>query len=169
MPAHRIGRRPLTNAQRQQRWRDRRNPNSALARKERHQQRQQAEAAAEAGLPPAQRSEGDGWRIDTCDFRDWQPPQPAKLILTDPPWGKEYIADLYWDLPILADQWLADKGFLAVMTGQGSLPEVFAALSKGPLQYAWTFALVASADCAMRVHFHINSEHLEAGHSFTQR
>ena len=86
-----------------------------------------------------------------CDFREWKLDEPIDLILTDPPYAKEYI-DLYEDLPAYAEEWLGPKGWLAVLTGQGNFPAVASALANGPLTYAWTFCLKHSRRAANTIH-----------------
>ena len=76
------------------------------------------------------------------DFREaFRDLKDVDLILTDPPYGKEYLP-LLRDLASWSNDCLKEDGLLAVMFGQTWLPEVFEQLSTGRT-YRWTIA------CAM--------------------
>jgi len=61
--------------------------------------------------------------------------QSVKLILTDPPYGKEYLP-LWEDLAVFASRVLRPDGALIAYSGQFYLPEVMAMLSSH-LQWWW--------------------------------
>lgn len=61
------------------------------------------------------------------------------LILTDPPYGYEHVAD-YADLAAWASTALKPGGSLIAYSGQGALPEVLDAM-RPHLRYWWTLAL----------------------------
>jgi len=63
------------------------------------------------------------------------PDQSVKLILTDPPYGKEYLP-LWDDLGVFANRVLRPDGLLVAYSGQFYLPEVITSLGKS-LQWWW--------------------------------
>jgi site-specific DNA-methyltransferase (adenine-specific) len=65
--------------------------------------------------------------------------QPVDLILTDPPYPREYLP-LWEDLAIFTKDKLKEHGYLIAYSGQLHLPEVLALLQKH-LDYVWTFCL----------------------------
>ena len=65
-------------------------------------------------------------------------PGSVDVIITDPPYSKEYL-NLYTALSQSAATILKPGGSCFVMTGQSYLPDVIAALSKS-LRYNWTIA-----------------------------
>jgi site-specific DNA-methyltransferase (adenine-specific) len=66
--------------------------------------------------------------------------ESVSLILTDPPYGTEYL-DLWGPLGELARRVLVPSGFLVAYAGQVSLPKKMAELEKS-LEYVWTGAYV---------------------------
>lgn len=75
------------------------------------------------------------------DFRNVDIPKNSiNLILTDPPYPKEYLS-LWKDLSIFADKVLKPSGFLLTYSGEMYLPEVINNL-KTNLIYYWCFALI---------------------------
>jgi 16S rRNA G966 N2-methylase RsmD len=66
-------------------------------------------------------------------------PNSVQLILTDPPYGEEYLP-LWEKLSDFADKVLAPSGFLVAYSGQFCLPRVFDVL-RSKLEYFWTIAL----------------------------
>jgi len=79
------------------------------------------------------------------DFRDADLPQNSiDLVLTDPPYGKEWIP-LWGDLSRQAIKFLKPGGWLVAMSGQAYLSEVLAELSKY-LSYHWIIALKMGPD-----------------------
>ena len=68
------------------------------------------------------------------------PDESIQLILTDPPYGQEYLS--LWDkLGVFAYRVLVPSGFLIAYSGQFSLPTVFDKL-RVKLDYFWTIALI---------------------------
>jgi len=77
------------------------------------------------------------------DFRDSLndiPPKSVKAILTDPPYGKEYLP-LWSDLGTFASRVLREDGILIAYSGQMYLPEVIFAL-KEHLDWWWLCGLI---------------------------
>ncbi|MBR1437911.1 MAG: ParB N-terminal domain-containing protein [Synergistaceae bacterium] len=78
-------------------------------------------------------------RLFTADIRDGLKEiadNSVDVIITDPPYGKEYIS-LYGELSKLARRVLKPTGSLVVMTGQSYLPEVMSRLGQY-MSYHWT-------------------------------
>ena len=76
----------------------------------------------------------------SLDFRDVPIDENSiDLILTDPPYPKEYIG-LWNDLAEYAEASLKPSGFLVAYSGQYNLPEVISRLSER-LKYYWCFCL----------------------------
>ena len=67
-------------------------------------------------------------------------PNSIDLILTDPPYGEEYLP-LWEDLGKVANNLLKPSGFLVSYSGQTYLPTVLSKLSKS-LNYFWCSALI---------------------------
>ena len=65
--------------------------------------------------------------------------ESVNLILTDPPYGKQYL-HLWDELGKVAQRVLKPGGFLVTYSGQAFLPEVLDSLRKH-LKYFWTIAL----------------------------
>ena len=79
--------------------------------------------------------------LHCCDIRDAYQVVPAEsvdLIITDPPYGRDYLP-LYEELSKFASHALKDGGVCLVMTGQSYLPEVLSLLTKY-LDYVWMLA-----------------------------
>jgi 16S rRNA G966 N2-methylase RsmD len=79
--------------------------------------------------------------LHCCDIRDAYQVVPAEsvdLIITDPPYGRDYLP-LYEELSKFASHALKDGGVCLVMTGQSYLPEVLSLLTKH-LNYVWMLA-----------------------------
>ena len=79
------------------------------------------------------------------DFKDVLedniPDGSVSLVLTDPPYPKEYIP-LFGDIARFAEKKLCDGGYLVCYSGQMYLPEVMRELcSTQNLKYYWTFCL----------------------------
>lgn len=70
-------------------------------------------------------------------------------IITDPPYGKEYL-NLYNELGFIAKRVLKENGSLLVMTGQSYLPEIYRRLSKS-LTYNWTIAYLTPGGKAVQL------------------
>lgn len=79
--------------------------------------------------------------VEAGDIREMQslPCGPVDVILTDPPYGEEYL-ELYRLLAIVAASSLKEGGSLLCMTGQSYLPQIFELLKHPDLKYRWTFA-----------------------------
>jgi len=81
--------------------------------------------------------------LHCCDIRDAYQVVPAEsvdLIITDPPYGRDYLP-LYEELSKFASHALKDGGVCLVLTGIAWLPEVLNNLTKY-LDYVWTLAYV---------------------------
>ena len=102
--------------------------------------RREEEAAHEQASAPAPVPLRDGdVRVERADFRDLDmEPGSADLILTDPPYGTEYLP-LWGDLADFASQALRPGGVLACYAGQRLLPEYLDQLRRR-LDYRWTVA-----------------------------
>jgi hypothetical protein len=70
-------------------------------------------------------------------------------ILTDPPYGKEYVG-LYGTLAKLAATALKPNGVLAVMCGQSYLPEVLAEMTRH-MRYRWEMAYLTPGGQAVQL------------------
>jgi 16S rRNA G966 N2-methylase RsmD len=103
-------------------------------RQEQKEQRlkERAEAATKLDKP---------FVLHCCDIRDAYQVVPAEsvdLIITDPPYGRDYLP-LYEELSKFASHALKEGGVCLVMTGQSYLPEVLSLLTKH-LDYVWMLA-----------------------------
>ncbi|MGD0106883.1 MAG: DNA methyltransferase [Rhodopila sp.] len=78
-----------------------------------------------------------------------EPAASVDLIITDPPYPKEYLP-LYGDLARGAAHVLKPGGLLLCMSGQSWLPKIFAQLD-GPLEYLWTLAYLTPGGQATQV------------------
>lgn len=84
--------------------------------------------------------DGENPKLINADFRDLElEPESVDLILTDPPYGRDYL-ELWRDLGKLAKRVLKPSGFLVAYSGQAYLVEKMNYLAES-LQYYWTFAL----------------------------
>lgn len=84
-------------------------------------------------------AEANSYRLLTADIADVTiDPATIDLILTDPPYPREYLP-LYKTLARRAAEWLKPGGSALVMVGQSYLPEVLA-LMVPHLRYHWTLA-----------------------------
>lgn len=91
-------------------------------------------------LPPVGLNSTGSASIHCCDFRDLTvEPGSATLILTDPPYGAEYLP-LWRDLGEFAFTALKDGGILVAYSGQTYLPQVMNALCEH-LEYWWMIAV----------------------------
>ena len=79
--------------------------------------------------------------------------ESASLILTDPPYAREYLP-LWDDLALFAARVLRPGGFLVVYSGQSYLPAVLAALSHH-LEYIWTIAQIGQGRKTHNYHLNI--------------
>ena len=84
----------------------------------------------------------ENFKVLLGDFRERGqeiPDNSINLILTDPPYGQDYL-DLWEPLGELANRVLVPGGFLVTYTGNMYIPEYINGLSKN-LKYFWTCAL----------------------------
>jgi len=84
------------------------------------------------------------YKVFQCDIRelaDKLEPESIDVIITDPPYPKEYLP-LYEDLAKLAARVLKPGGSLLVMTGQSYLPEIMR-LMEPYIRYHWMIAYAA--------------------------
>ena len=89
--------------------------------------------------------------IHHCDFRELLPRGIVQtgsvgLVLTDPPWGKEFLP-LWADLAVFTEQALSDDGLLVAYLGSGDLPKKLAALGS-KLEFVSMVSLQVSKDKA---------------------
>jgi len=88
--------------------------------------------------------DGDTYRLRIGDFEEIMrgalTPGSVDAIITDPPYGKEYI-DLYRRLAIVAGEFLKPGGHMLVMTGHEHLPKVMGLLGE-VLTYQWEYCYV---------------------------
>ena len=85
------------------------------------------------GRKPIKLHHGDF--IEVCNQME---PESVDYIITDPPYGKEYVA-FYEELGKAAARVLKKNGSLIAMSGQSYLPEIMNSLSNH-LTYNWTVA-----------------------------
>jgi DNA modification methylase len=77
----------------------------------------------------------DRFNLVCCDMLNYNPPTKVDLIITDPPYLKEYI-HCYENLAIKANEWLKDGGILIAMAGQSYLDQIIPLMSKH-MDYYW--------------------------------
>lgn len=75
------------------------------------------------------------------------------MILTDPPYGKDYV-DTWYDLAIFADKKLKEGGFLVSYFGQTHLIQFYNILD-AKLNYWWTYALLHTGRYQWQFHRHL--------------
>jgi len=85
---------------------------------------------------------------DIKDVYQTLPPNSIDAIITDPPYGKEYLS-VYESLGEASDYLLKDTGFLLVLTGQAHLPRIFNLINHS-IQYYWTFALLLQGNHSLQ-------------------
>jgi DNA modification methylase len=78
------------------------------------------------------------------DFFDFEPDKKIDLILTDPPYGSDYLKQ-WTKLAEWSKKHLKKNGFLISYFGELNLPQFYFELSKH-LNYYWTFCLVHSGN-----------------------
>lgn len=103
-------------------------------------QQEEAEARAIELADVHADAEGPGWRLMAGDFRDRLnelPDGSVDLIITDPPYPKEFIG-LWSDLAKHASRVLKPQGILVALTGKIQLPTVMDSLAEH-LQYGWMY------------------------------
>lgn len=79
-------------------------------------------------------------RVDIREALDRIEPGSVDLLLTDPPYGEDFV-DLYEALAKAAAVWLKDGGSYLVLTGHQILPEVLERMRRH-LRYHWALAYV---------------------------
>ncbi len=97
-----------------------------------------AEKIAKLGQTTHQQKGDDSYQLLCGDFRDLMASLTADVIITDPPYAKEYLP-LFEDLSKLAAQVVKPGGLVVVMCGQSYLPKIHYQLEKH-LQYLWEAA-----------------------------
>lgn len=86
---------------------------------------------------------GDRWSVYHCPataLLERLPPKSVDVIITDPPYPKEYLA-VYEDLSRVGAHVLKDGGLCVVMTGKEHLPTYMDGLGKA-LDYHWVAPIV---------------------------
>ena len=78
------------------------------------------------------------WNVYQSDIATWAHSKNYDLIITDPPYPKEYLP-LWEILAKRSNEWLKDGGLLIAMSGQSYLPVIYEMMSKH-LTYYWTAA-----------------------------
>ena len=107
----------------------------AAVKEVRRAKRAKAKATVPADLPAVT----ERYCVITGEFqRSIVDDAAAEWIITDPPYGKEYLP-LYGDLSKFAARVLKPGGSLLAMVGQSYLPEILQLLSRH-LRYHWTLA-----------------------------
>jgi len=76
------------------------------------------------------------FKLACCDLAEYESPQLVDVIITDPPYPKEFLP-LWSVLAQKANEWLKPGGLLVAMSGQAYLDQVYAMLSEH-LDYYWT-------------------------------
>ena len=76
------------------------------------------------------------FEVACCDLAQYEPPELVDVIITDPPYPKEFLP-LWSVLAKKANDWLKPGGLLVAMSGQVYLDQVYAMLSEH-LDYYWT-------------------------------
>lgn len=107
-------------------------------RREAERKEQEARQTVMADVPVD--ASGEGWSLLHGDFRERLesiPDGTVDLILTDPPYPREFL-HLWGDLAKHAARVLAPQGVLVGMTGQIMLPEVLELLGRH-LHYGWCY------------------------------
>ena len=91
----------------------------------------------------------DGVSIYHGDFREILPDIRADVIITDPPYPKEFLP-LYGDLSAIAHEILPDGGSVLAMAGQSYFPDVMRLLSEH-LTYQWCVAFTTPGAQASQI------------------
>ena len=95
-----------------------------------------AEARAEMAEKAETIKPSDRFKIECCDLADYTPPEQVDLIITDPPYPREFLP-CFETLAIKANEWLKDGGIAIIMSGQAYLDQVYSMMSKH-MDYYWT-------------------------------
>lgn len=105
-----------------------------LKKKERAEQiatERQTLAGSAKDLPKS-----DMFQVVRCDLAEYEPPHRVDVIITDPPYPREFLP-LWSVLARKANDWLKPGGLLVAMSGQAYLDQVYMMLSEH-LDYYWT-------------------------------
>lgn len=95
-----------------------------------------AESRAEVAEKAATIKPSDRFKIEHCDLADYTPPEQVDLIITDPPYPREFLP-CFETLAMKANEWLKDGGIAIIMSGQAYLDQVYAMMSQH-MDYYWT-------------------------------
>lgn len=95
-----------------------------------------AESRAEVAEKAAKIKPSDRFKIEHCDLADYTPPEQVDLIITDPPYPREFLP-CFETLAMKANEWLKDGGIAIIMSGQAYLDQVYSMMSKH-MDYYWT-------------------------------
>lgn len=108
---------------------------------------------AKAGelVPPSER-----WHVYHADMRTWEAPRQYDLIITDPPYPKEFLP-LYSDLSRRSVEWLKPGGMLVAMSAHFWMPELYRMLGEY-LDYFWTSAYLVPGETGSVFQKHINPQ-----------
>lgn len=101
---------------------------------------------------------GDGYQLIAGDFRKKCveiPDGSVDAIITDPPYGQEFI-ELYGELAEIASKKMKPDGNCLVMTGQSHLPTVFSLMGQH-LTYQWTIAYLSPGSSVQVFGRHVKS------------
>jgi site-specific DNA-methyltransferase (adenine-specific) len=108
-------------------------------RSEQREERRQKRIAEHQEI--ASGADNDNCRLvhaDIAQYAEHIPDQSIDIIITDPPYSREYIP-LYETLALMAARTLKQGGQLLVMTGKMHLPEVLALMTPH-IRYHWTLS-----------------------------
>ena len=95
-----------------------------------------AEARAEVAEKAATVKPSDRFKIECCDLADYTPPEQVDLIITAPPYPREFLP-CFETLARKSNEWLKDGGIAIIMSGQAYLDQVYSMMSKH-MDYYWT-------------------------------
>ena len=108
-----------------------------------------AEARAEVAEKAATIKPSDRFKIECCDLANYTPPEQVDLIITDPPYPREFLP-CFETLAIKANEWLKDGGLCIIMSGQSYLDQVYAMMSKH-MDYHWTAAYLTPGGQSVQI------------------
>ncbi len=83
------------------------------------------------------------FHADISDIKAEIEPNSIDAIITDPPYGKEYLS-VHKSLSEFAGKYLKNNGSMLVMVGQSYLPEIFNLLITDKIRYHWFLAYLTS-------------------------
>ncbi len=123
-----------------------------------HKERKEARLE-EARKELAQKGQGFApdarWKVDVGDICTFVPQGRFDFIITDPPYGREYL-ELYGLLAEKAHDWLTPGGLVLVMCGQSYLNQIMAMMS-AHLDYYWTGAYLTLGQPTPLRHRQVNT------------